>query len=103
MFKSLKMVANRKDLEYFAKSLNVIERDSVGKETFVEVYEEKNKSQTRSVAQSTIYQEIYIHPLSHLTLSTIYNLCNQLSSVTQSCLTLHDPMNRSIPGLPVHH
>ena len=25
------------------------------------------------------------------------------SSVTQSCPTLCDPMNRSIPGLPVHH
>ena len=24
-------------------------------------------------------------------------------SVTQLCLTLCDPMNRSIPGLPVHH
>ena len=27
----------------------------------------------------------------------------QFSSVTQTCLTLCDPMNRSIPGLPVHH
>ena len=27
----------------------------------------------------------------------------QFSSVTQSCLTLYDPMNRSTPGLPVHH
>ena len=27
----------------------------------------------------------------------------QFSSVTQSCLTLCDPMNRSTPGLPVHH
>ena len=26
-----------------------------------------------------------------------------LSSVTQSCLTLCDPMECSIPGLPVHH
>ena len=25
------------------------------------------------------------------------------SSVTQSCLTLCDPMNHSTPGLPVHH
>ena len=25
------------------------------------------------------------------------------SSVTQSCLTLCDPMNRGTPGLPVHH
>ena len=26
-----------------------------------------------------------------------------VSSVTQSCLTLCDPMNHSTPGLPVHH
>ena len=26
-----------------------------------------------------------------------------LSSVTQSCPTLCDPMNHSTPGLPVHH
>ena len=28
---------------------------------------------------------------------------NQLRSVTQSCLTLCDPMNHSTPALPVHH
>ena len=28
---------------------------------------------------------------------------NQFSSVAQSCPTLCDPMNRSTPGLPVHH
>ena len=28
---------------------------------------------------------------------------SQFSSVTQSCPTLCDPMNRSTPGLPVHH
>ena len=27
----------------------------------------------------------------------------QFNSVTQSCLTLCNPMNRSTPGLPVHH
>ena len=31
-------------------------------------------------------------------------LCSpQFSSLTQSCPTLCDPMNRSTPGLPVHH
>ena len=28
---------------------------------------------------------------------------SQFSSVAQSCLTLCDPMNCSMPGLPVHH
>ena len=31
------------------------------------------------------------------------SLSVQFSSVTQSCPTLCDPMNRSTPGLPVHH
>ena len=31
------------------------------------------------------------------------SLIIQFSSVTQSCLTLCDPMNCSTPGLPVHH
>ena len=37
--------------------------------------------------------------------STKYTLFNkvQFSSVVQSCPTLCDPMNRSTPGLPVHH
>ena len=30
-------------------------------------------------------------------------LCVQFSSVTQSCLTLCDPMDCSTPGLPVNH
>ena len=35
--------------------------------------------------------------------SSIYTLSVQFSSVAQSCRTLCDPMNRSTPGLPVHH
>ena len=38
--------------------------------------------------------------------SIILILCisvSVFSSVTQSCLTLCDPMNHSTPGLPVHH
>ena len=31
------------------------------------------------------------------------NIAVQFTSVAQSCLTLCDPMNRSMPGLPVHH
>ena len=35
--------------------------------------------------------------------STNFYTWIQFSSVAQSCLTLRDPMNRSTPGLPVHH
>ena len=31
------------------------------------------------------------------------SVTGRISSVTQSCLTLCDPMNHSTPGLPVHH
>ena len=33
----------------------------------------------------------------------IFKNCIQFSSVTHSCLTLWNPMNRSMPGLSVHH
>ena len=35
--------------------------------------------------------------------STIASLSVQFSSVAQLCLTLCDPRNRIMPGLPVHH
>ena len=45
------------------------------------------------------------HTHTHTTIESFYNalLHHQFSSVTQSCPTLCDPMNRSTPGLPVHH
>ena len=41
----------------------------------------------------------------HWETKKIHMICSsvQLSSVSQSCLTLCDPMNHSMPGLPVHH
>ena len=33
----------------------------------------------------------------------LYHLSHQFGSVAQSCPTLCNPMNRSMPGLPVHH
>ena len=34
---------------------------------------------------------------------SLFLISVQFSSVTQSCPTLCDPMNHSMPGLPVHH
>ena len=39
--------------------------------------------------------------LKYIFKSNMYSV--QFSSVTQSCPTLCNPMNRSTPGLPVHH
>ena len=33
----------------------------------------------------------------------LHHIFHQFSSVAQSCPTLCDPMNHSMPGLPVHH
>ena len=33
----------------------------------------------------------------------VQELSVEFSSATQSCPTLCDPMNRSMPGLPIHH
>ena len=38
-----------------------------------------------------------------LLLFSLVQFSVQFSSVTQSCPTLCDPMNRSTPGLPIHH
>ena len=43
------------------------------------------------------------HPPTLYLLNNNYFLPSQFSSVAQSCPTLCDPMNRSMPGLPVHH
>ena len=34
---------------------------------------------------------------------SLHLICIQFSSVVQLCPTLCNPMNRSMPGLPVHH
>ena len=45
-----------------------------------------------------IYICLYIYIYIYIYISSV-----QFSSVAQSCPTLCDPMNRSTPGLPVHH
>ena len=48
--------------------------------------------------------ETHVHPwLIHVNVWQNHNIVIQFSSVTQSCPTLCNPMNRSTPGLPVHH
>ena len=45
-----------------------------------------------------------IHCLNHSKFKKIFLIDSvQFSSVAQACPTLCDPMNRSTPGLPVHH
>ena len=58
------------------------------------------------VATAVIFIKRYINRSSvNKKIIIVYDVLIELqfSSVTQSCLTLCDPMNRSTPGLPVHH
>ena len=52
---------------------------------------------------SSLYHTALLVLLANDTWSIAFILSIQLSSVVQSCLTLYDRMNRSTPGLPVHH
>ena len=47
--------------------------------------------------------EIKLFPSFCYCKNTIMNILVQFSSVTQSCLTLCNPMDCSTPGLPAHH
>ena len=50
----------------------------------------------------SIGRQILCH-LSHQGSPRSLNNYSSVQSVTQLCLTICDPMNRSTPGLPVHH
>ena len=52
----------------------------------------------RSLLNKSTKLEIFFCVLFFFIFSSV-----QFSSVAQSCLNLCDPMNRSTPGLPVHH
>ena len=49
------------------------------------------------------YFPVVVVLISQLKVKEVFYKTLQFSSVTQSCPTLCDPMNRSTPGLPVHH
>ena len=51
----------------------------------------------------TVLKLIYYLPIQSLQGKVPTNASDQIRSVTQSCPTLCDPMNRSTPGLPDHH
>ena len=60
-----------------------------------------------SIYISNTFYYIYIFPCEICDIILKEDLLNsssvQFSSVTQSCLTLWDPMDCSMPGLPAHH
>ena len=59
------------------------------------------KGWSQSKNNTQLWMWLVIEAMSNAVKSSIASV--QFSSVAQSCPTLCDPMNRSTPGLPVHH
>ena len=60
-----------------------------------------NSSNYHEIISELVNYPFMILNISKSTLYTLYT--SDIRSVTQSCPTLCNPMNRSTPGLPVHH
>ena len=90
----------------------------------IETYKEENKPYLRWSQWGDVESHIWVHisvlpwdghsdslrisfPFCRMGIKIPFTVMRRLSdqtrSVTQSCPTLCDPMNRSMPGLPVHH
>ena len=64
---------------------------------------EKMPLGTKLVILQSLSHFVYLFSKITVRSSVVHSLHVQFSSVAQSCLTLCDLMNRSMPGLPVHH
>ena len=65
--------------------------------TFIQICDEESDASVWHEVRSNKTLLIFHRVMS------INNASVQFSSVAKSCLTLCDPMNRSMPGLPVNH
>ena len=63
------------------------------------------QSTQSTYTQENIFSWVYFQHFQHHSIMSLlpHPKSIQFSSVAQWCLTLCDPMNRSTPGLPVHH
>ena len=52
---------------------------------------------------NTMIYYIQIYMIYRYNINLLFPFRVQFGLVAQSCLALCDPMNRSMPGLPVHH
>ena len=58
---------------------------------------------THQGIETEIKELIFLKHKEEFVVSVFDIISVQFSSITQSCLTLCDPMNRSTPGFPVYH
>ena len=67
------------------------------------VEQEEKRNKTKATEHGDGSRKCIGSPQGRIRARHIQILSVQFSSVAQSCLTLCNPMNRSMPGLPVHH
>ena len=84
---------NINNLTYADDTTLMAEREEELKSLLMKVKEESEK----------VGLKLNIQKTKIVASSTVQFSSVQFSSVAQSCPTLCDPMNRSTPGLPVHH
>ena len=58
---------------------------------------------TKNTFESVLMRWMKLEPILQSEVSQKEKHQYSISSVTQSCPTLCNPMNHSMPGLPVHH
>ena len=68
-----------------------------------ELFAKHCSGQTRIVLTRVFTWYFFLFKSTKIFVLILSNHSVQFSSVAQSCPTLCDPMNRSTPGLPVHH
>ena len=66
-------------------------------------FSEKTLFWTAWIKRYLVYKTLYSFPYMSKNTEKNWGVHTQFSSVTQSCLILCNPMNCSMPGLPVHH
>ena len=109
---------NINNLRYADDSILMAEREEEPKSLLTKVKEESEKAGLKLNTQKTkimAYGPISSWQIDGETMETVTDFILggskinadgdsvQFSSVAQSCPTLCDPMNRSMPGLPVYH
>ena len=80
--------------EYYQKNISIFTQRKNHHSSVVELFKKKKRKKQSAFLLLLLFVILILKWFSKII---------QFSSVTQSCLTLCDPMNCSTPGLPVYH
>ena len=86
--------------------LVIVSIDNYTSYVHIMLYKEQNEPIKLHTLTKMNFTNMILNEKPHKNKCILYNshhMTFQFSSVAQLCPTLCDPMNRSMPGLPVHH